>query len=240
MRQQVKFIFTLGQFELGAAVGLQIANAGAVENNVEVGRMPSFAVRAVYMPNAKSKVGVSGIASQLRLGNATEVRTFAGSVGVFGDLSPSSWTNIRFEGYIGQNIQSLGALALSQANLNAFGNLHNISEFGGFVSMRQALTSEMHWLYGYVGIAHVMNDGVMQSGYSRDAAGNAVATAGVYGIRQNITAHFGYELRPYDNLGIMVEGFWLRTHHKLLASDVGTFNGDVKSAGAEIGMMYNF
>ena len=240
MRQQVKFIGKLGDFEIGAAVGMPTINATAIDTNTEISRMPSFAARIAYLPNAKSTVGVSGLATSLRLGNATvEHRTFAGAAGVFGDLVLSPMTNIRFEGYIGQNLQNMGSQALGQVNLTSWGVIHNIQEFGGFLSIRQSLGNEMNWIFGYGGIAHIMNDGVMMAGYSR-AGGAVTATAGVQGIRQNITAHLGYEFRPYKNLGIMLEGFWLRTHYKLLASDVGNVDGDAKSAGAELGMMYTF
>lgn len=242
MRQQVKFIYTNGKIEAGAAVGLAGINSTNRDNAVELSRFPSFAARVAFIPNAKSRIGVSGIASDLRFIGATRAddrRAFSGLAGIYGDLAISPATNIRWEGYISRNAQNFGLLALGTGDIR-----HDIDEVGGFVSVRQMLINEQNWIFGYAGIASVMNDGVMNPGYNSTTSATGAVTYAAsgqgFGIKQNITGHLGYEYRPVPNLAIMVEGFWYRTNHKLIGADVGQISGERKTAGAEVGMLYTF
>ena len=246
MRQQLKLIYLSGKIEAGAAIGLQGINATARDNAIELSRFPSFAARIAYVPNAKSRIGVSGIASDFRFygpaaatGGVPERRAFSGAAALYGDFLISPMTNVRWEGYIARNAQNFGLLALGTGDFR-----HDIDEVGGFISIRQQLVNEMNWIFGYAGIASVLNKGVMNPGYAATptaAGGFTYAASGQgFGISQNITGHLGYEYRPVANLAFMVEGFWYRTNHKLIGADVTAVSSEATAAGAEVGVMYTF
>ncbi|MBC7794173.1 MAG: hypothetical protein H7Z43_10735, partial [Clostridia bacterium] len=242
MRQQIKLIYNNGKIEAGAAVGLQGINATPRDAGIELSRFPSFAARMAYVPNAKSRIGMSAIASDFKFFNAafTESRrAFSGSAGIYGNLAISPSTNLRWEGYIARNAQNFGMLALGSGDI-----LHDIDEAGGFLSIRQELVNEMNWLFAYAGIAHVMNDGVVNPGYNATTSATGAVTYAAsgqgFGIKQNMTGHLGYEYRPYPSLAFLVEGFFYRTNHKLIGADVGVISGGRKAAGAEVGATYTF
>jgi hypothetical protein len=245
MRNQLKVLYKLNdKLELAGAVGLQGNNAAFRDAALELGRMPTFAVRVTGLLGKLGRAGVNAIATRLRLSPGPNERyTFAGAAGVFGELTPSETTQVRFEGYLAQNLANLAALGLSQATLT-----DDIREIGGFVSVRQTFLNR-HAVYGSFGTAQVFNgDDVAPSyAYAASAAGAtpALGTATLAGtgpgIRWNDKALLGYDFKPLKALAIGVELFWFKTRHQLLAVDVPRAGNSTRKAfGADVGMIYSF
>ncbi|MET0286663.1 MAG: hypothetical protein ABW352_19440 [Polyangiales bacterium] len=245
MRNQLKVLYKLGdKLELGGAIGLQGANAAFRDAALELGRMPTFAVRATALLGKLGKVGINGIATRLRLSpGPTERMTFAGAGGLFGEITPTETTQIRFEGYAGQNLANLGTLALAQATL-----ADDIKEIGGFVSVRQTFLNR-HAFYGSFGTAQTFNgeDVAPSYAYAASAAGATPALGSATlagtgpGIRWNEKALIGYDFKPVKALSIGLEVFWFKTRHQLQEVDVARIsNATRKAFGADVGMVYSF
>jgi hypothetical protein len=245
MRNQLKALYALGEhLELAGAVGLQGANAAFRDAGLELGRMPTFAVRATALLGKYGKAGVDGIGTRLRLApGPTERFTFAGSAGIFGEITPTATTQIRFEGYVAQNLANLGALALSQATRQ-----NDIQEIAGFISVRQTFLNR-HAVYASAGTAQVLNGDDVAPAYAYAAVaagttpafGSGTLSGTGPGIRWNDKALLGYDFKPTKALAIVVEGYWFKTRHQLLAVDATRAGDATRHAfGGDVGMVYSF
>jgi hypothetical protein len=245
MRNQLKALYKLNdKLELAAAIGLAGNNAAFRDASLELGRMPTFAVRATALLGKLGRVGVNGIATRLRLSPGPNERfTFAGAAGLFGELAPTDTTQVRFEGYLAQNLANLGSLGLSQATLK-----EDIREIGGFVSVRQTVLNR-HAVYGSFGTAQVFNGSDVAPSYAYAAAamgatpalGSATLAGTGPGIRWNDKALIGYDFKPVKALAIAAELFWFKTRHQLQEVDVSRINNPTRKAfGADVGMVYSF
>jgi hypothetical protein len=244
MRNQLKVLYKLtDNFELAGAVGLAGNNAAFRDASLELGRVPTFAVRATALLGKLGKVGIDGIATRLRLSpGPTERYTFAGAAGLFGELAPTDTTQVRFEGYIAQNLANLGALGLSQATLK-----NDIREIGGFVSVRQTFLNR-HAVYGSFGTAQTFNGDDVAPSYAYPLAAGVMPALGSGtlagtgpGIRWNDKALLGYDFKPLKALSIGLELFWFKTRHQLQAVDVARISNSTRKAfGADVGMVYSF
>ena len=242
MRQQIKAIYTFDKVaEVGTAVGFQSANNGFKDASQELARVPTFAVRAALIMG-KSRIGVSGIATQLRQapGTADERRTGSYSGLIYADLMPIKALQIKAEGYIARNLSNIGALALGFGTAKV-----DIDEVGGFVSTKGQL-HEKHAIYGTLGAAQVLNKGDVVPGYSVTPAATPTGTATRAlsgtgpGLQFNFTARVGYEYRPVKPLALVAEVFVYRSRHVFQAADAGTFDPMRNAPGAEVGAMYTF
>jgi hypothetical protein len=237
MRQQIKALFKPADaLEIGFAVGLQSANAGPKDAAVELARFPSLALRITALLGSAGRVGIGGIATQLRLNpGPMQERTFAGAGNVFGEITPTATTSIRFEGYIGSNLANIGVLALGQGRVG-----QDIPEVGGFLSVRQGFLSN-HALYATFGHAHALHPSDVAPSYSYPDMDMAAVAAGTGpGIRWNQVLRVGYEWKPLKPLALALEGFWYRTSHALTADDRRRFDNTRGALGLDIGMLYTF
>ncbi|HEY0881539.1 MAG TPA: hypothetical protein VGD87_08410 [Archangium sp.] len=244
MRQQVKALFKVNEFELAAAVGMQGANAGAKDAALELAGVPTFAVRGAWTPGKAGRVGVSGLVTSLRLapGAATERRAMAGGVSAFGDLTLGT-TNVRFELNLGRNMSNIGLLTLG------FGNAAvDVDEWGGFLSVRHGFTA-MHFVYASAGLQRVLTPRNVRPSYgyasmpadgSAPAMSSAALTGTGPGILHNAGANLGYELRISKNLSFMLEGFFLQTEHVLADVDVQRTTGHRRAWGGELAAFVSF
>ena len=237
MRDQVKGFFKVGEVELAAAAGFASPNITAKDGSLEFGLLPTFAVRATWMPKAGDRVGVSGIATQLNFGagTATSRKAFAGEATLFGEMTLGTSTNVRAELSIGQNAANLGLLTLG------FGGVANdVPEWGGFISVRHGFTAN-HFVYGHAGLARGLNMALIRPSYSTPTGATAPALAGTGpGIRSNVSATIGYELRVHKMLAFMLEGFYFRTEHALTEADRDAFASLRTAFGAELAAMVTF
>ena len=205
--------------------------------------MPTFAVRAVWLVG-KGRVGVSGIATSLRLGlgTAAERRAFAGGGSLFADVTLGR-TSLRAELNAGQNLSNLGALTLG------FGNAaQDVADWGGFLSVRHGFT-DMHFVYANAGLMRVINRDAVRVSYSYPALpmdGSAPALSSAVlagtgpGLLHNAGASLGYELRLNKNLAFLLEGFFLWSEHKLLDVDVGRVSSIRQAFGGELAALVTF
>jgi hypothetical protein len=244
MRQQAKFIYHNDSVELAAALGLAGVNNGAKFNAVEYSRLPSLALRAALLFGKAGRVGVSAIGSRWRFapGAANERTATIGAVNIYGDVTPFERFNVRFEGYLGKDLATLGALTLANGTV-----ANDLNEAGGFISAKYGFTDE-HALYLTAGTAKVLNDGKVLPSYtyaatadgSTPAFTSAAPTAGVPGIIANTNLRLGYEYRYSKLLALQIEGVYFHTHHKLNDVDVTRFDGVQEAVAGEIGLLYTF
>jgi hypothetical protein len=248
MRQQVKALYTLGdKLEYGIAIGLQGINATSKDGPVELGRMPTFALRATALLGRLGKVGLSGIITRLRFSPGLDERYALAGIGtVFGDMAPYETLSLRFEGYIGQNVANLGSLGIGQG-----GRSKDAQEVGFFVSARQALAAQhaVHLTYSQARSLH--RDEVTPS-YSYPnlapdaqpspppAFSAAVPAGSGPGFRWNESARLGYEYKPIKALALAFDGFWYDTSHQLLPVDAARISGRRHALGADIALLYTF
>jgi hypothetical protein len=243
MRQQFKYLYSGSSFELGAALGFPAANITAKEAALEIGSLPTLAVRGAYK-FGKSRVGVSAIATRLtyNLGAPDErAGTSLGAV-LFSEFLPTASTQVRLELNYGQNTANLGLLSLAQGNA-----AQDLSEAGGFLSVRQQL-AEQHALYGLVGYQKVLEGDVVVPAYSYPVVSpdgpppftSAVLAGTGPGALHNGAARLGYEFRPFSSLAFMVEGFYYRTRFALQAVDVARANPVSSALGIEAGALFTF
>ncbi|MFZ5440065.1 MAG: hypothetical protein ACOZQL_08655 [Myxococcota bacterium] len=237
MRQQIKALGRVGDFELAAAVGMQGVNATAKDAAFELSMVPTVAVRAAWLVG-KGRVGLSGIATSLRLGLGTtnERRAFSGGGSLFADVTFGR-TTFRGELNAGQNLANIGLLTLAYGN-----TAKDIAEWGGFLSARHGFT-DMHFIYANAGLMRVINRDAVVPSYAyptvpMDGSAPAMSTAALAGtgpgILHNGGATLGYELRINKNLAFMLEGFFLWTEHKLNAFDLERVSSIRQAFGGEL------
>ncbi|WP_375770604.1 hypothetical protein NR798_06815 [Archangium gephyra] len=244
MRQQLKYLYSTPELELGAAVGFPSPNNTAKEAALEIGTLPTLAVRGAYK-FGKSRVGASAIATRLpfNLGEPTERISTAFSTALFSELSPSADTQVRVELNFGQNTANLGLNTLAQGRLS-----DDMREVGGYISARQALTSQ-HAVYGLAGYQKVLDAAKVLPNYgygtppadgTPPAFSSATLVSNGPGLVHNGTVRLGYEFKPTPKLAFVMEGFLVQSRFSLLQVDQGR-TGPVRSAlGLEAGAVLNF
>jgi hypothetical protein len=243
MRQQLKYLYAADDFELGAAAGFPVVNAGPKDATGEIATQPTLAARAAYK-FGKSRVGVSAITTQLPFALRTERERYTRAVAValYSDLNLLPSTNVRVELNYGQDSANIGLLTLAQGSV-----AEDVQEAGGFVSVRQALTPD-HAIYGMVGTQRVLNPAALLPAYAYPAGGTGtpdMTTAALSGtgpgMRYNTAARLGYEFKPLPSVSLVVEGFMYQTLHTLQSVDVGRASSPVRRAlGLETGAMMTF
>ena len=136
---------------------------------------------------------------------------------------------------MGQNAANLGLLTLG------FGGVANdVPEWGGFISVRHGFSAN-HFVYGHAGLARALNMALVRPSYATAAGATAPALAGTGpGIRANVSATLGYELRISKMLGFLLEGFYFHTEHALTDTDRETFSPVREALGAELCALVTF
>jgi hypothetical protein len=244
MRQQAKFIFQTASLELSGALGLAGINNTARALIPEYSRIPTVAARAALLFGTAGRIGVSGIGTSWRFApdQPTERKAFAGSAGLYGDVTPIAGLNLRFEAYYGQNLANLGALTLGNGNAT-----NDISEVGGFLSARNNFTDN-HALYGLIGTARVLNDEDVLAAYSYPAmmmpgmppAASTATIAGTGpGMVWNNVLRIGYEYRHNKMIAVLLEGFGFQSKHVLEPTiDAPRFDDEQTAFGTELGLLF--
>ncbi|XXF80020.1 hypothetical protein P2318_09785 [Myxococcaceae bacterium GXIMD 01537] len=244
MRQQLRYLYSGTDVELGAALGFPAPNNTAKDSTLEINSIPTLALRGAYKIG-KGKVGVSAIATSFPFGRGTdqERHGFAFSTVLFADLFPTANTNVRAEFNFGQDSANLGLLSLAQGQTAG-----DVRELGGWASVRQSLATE-HAVYLIVGTEHVLNPDDLAPSYAyppsppggAPPAINTSALAGTGpGIRDNTAVRIGYEFKPITTTAIVLEGFGYRTNYQLQAVDVGRVNSVRHAYGVETGFLLSF
>ncbi|WP_052517778.1 hypothetical protein, partial [Archangium violaceum] len=195
MRQQFKYFYTTPGFELGAAVGFPAPNVGPKDVGLEIGALPTLAVRGAFK-FGKSRAGVSALATRIPFNfKAVDERYAAAfATALFSELSPTDNTNIRVELNFGQNSANLGMLSLSQGRAAT-----DVQDIGGFISVRQVLTG-IHAVYGMAGYQKVLDSSKVVPSYDTPATGGATLSGSGPGMLHNGTVRVGYEIKPERRL----------------------------------------
>ncbi|HZH17763.1 MAG TPA: hypothetical protein VE057_25650 [Archangium sp.] len=235
MRQQFKYFYTAPSFELGAAVGFPAPNATPKDAALEIGALPTLAVRGTYK-FGKSRAGVSAIATRLPFNFRSTGERYAAafSTALFSELVPSENTNIRVELNFGQNSANLGLLTLAQGRAS-----DDLRDVGGYISVRQVLTG-MHAVYGIAGYQKVLDASKVVPSYDNPATGGPTLSGTGPGLVHNGTVRLGYELKPNRRLAFVLEGFLFQSHHRLQAADAPNFDPDRTALGLETGAILSF
>ena len=234
MRDQVIWLHSRDTWEVGGALGLPGANGAEALNDLEHGLVPTAALRAAYKPNAKSVVGVGGIATSLRLSQTQRMTVYGAALHTSWQFSPQ--LEVRGELYAGQNMANIGQLTLAQGHAGG-----DVREAGGWVSIQQGV-AEDHALAVALGMAQILNPEDMLSGYvaaTPDAPARRVLSRGL-GVERNIHARLSWFTQVSPQLKTFVEPSLLLTRHRLEAVDQGSVSPDQRSVGAQLGMLYTF
>ncbi len=151
MRQQVQYLQTHGEWELGGALGMAGNNPGVTDGNLETAKSPTYAVRLTRKLE-NGRVGISGIYARLKYEatgeNGTTHDSYAGNAfyeQILGALS------IKSEAYYGQNLNNIGTLAIGKGTQTS-----DVKEFGGTLTGSYKLT-ETNSVFGGVGLARIDN-----------------------------------------------------------------------------------
>jgi hypothetical protein len=235
MRQQFKYFYTTPGFELGAAVGFPAPNVGPKDVGLEIGALPTLAVRGTYR-FGKSRVGLSALATRIPFNFRAPDERYAAAfaTALFTELAPSDTTNIRVELNFGQNSANLGLLSLAQGRAAT-----DVQDFGGYVSVRQVVTG-MHAVYGMAGYQKVLEPSMVVPSYDTPATGGATLSGTGPGLLHNGSVRLGYELKPDRRLAFVLEGFLFQSHHRLQAADAPNFDPERTVLGIETGAILSF
>jgi hypothetical protein len=232
MRHQLRWVGSFGALELAAAVGMPGANAGPTFANFETGALPTGALRVSYRrPKLWFGASFVGTAARFATATASERREALGA-NVFIEASAGP-VEARAEGYVGDNLASLGALTLAAGRYG-----QSVSEMGGWASIK--VTAGMHQLYANAGAAAVLDPAVLALGYTpatMTAAATRTPAAGP-GILSNFSARIGYQVNPWRGLAVAIEPFVYRTVHKL--DDTSAVSGERLALGATLAAMLTF
>lgn len=242
MRHQLAWLGRFGAVEIAAAAGMQGANGGSAFNNVERALAPSLAARLGYHLASNSWLGVSAIATSLRLtSGADQERRTAFAANAFGDLSFGA-INLRTEAYVAQNGANLGLLNLGAGR---FGT--DVMDAGGFVSVKATAGAHAVALMG--GLATVLDAAKVVPGYTpgtpatgatKPVIGVAAPAAGP-GVESNTTLHLVYSFSPLRGVQLVAEPYVYATRYKLAAADAALgVKAEASAYGIECGALYTF
>lgn len=203
LRQQAQYLKDLGKWELGAALGMAGNNPGTIDGDLELSKSPSYAGRATYKINEKSRIGLSGIYSQIKYqSNSTTHESYAGNAFYeqnFGVLT------VKSELYYGQNLANLGALSIGKGTSDK-----NVKEYGGTLTAHYQVF-EKNFIFGGVGMARIDNKSELPS-FAHTPTTSPITNPG---IRENILTRVGWEYRITDDFSWLSEVGRFQTVSKL-------------------------
>jgi len=244
MRQQVRGLYRVGDFEFGVEAAMPGFNNTAKDGPLELEALPLGGARVQYNMGSAGRVGVSGYAAPFvfKPHTADETKMTAALAGLYGDVTYAG-VNARFEGYWGQNIANAGSLGLSQGRAN-----RDLREVGGYLSLKAPVSDEVS-LYALGGGATVLNSGDVVPSYAYagtvDPANPPALGAGALsgtgpGIKWNVAARGGVEVKVHPSLALAVEAFYFRTRFVVPTVDVARVDTLAASRGVDLGAVYTF
>ena len=194
MRQQAKYLVTEGQWELGGALGMAGNNPGVTDNDLELGKSPTYALRLTRQIEG-GRFGISGIYGRLSYNNtnASPKSTHDAYAGNVFFEKVLGRTSIKSEFYYGQNLANLGALSIGKGTSST-----DVKEFGGTLTTSYALLDK-HAVFGGIGVAKVDN----RSEVSPFVLSTNLITS--TGISENFIARIGWEYKITDDFSWISE-----------------------------------
>lgn len=254
-RQQVKLVYRPDGFELAMAVGFPGTNPGnnlgfSGDGPFELSGVPTVAVRAAAI-GTHVTAGISAIGTRIQFERGTPDATThsSGAASIYFVADPTEDLDIRFEANFGHNAGNIRTLGLGyghgvrrdQSGAREAGAA-NVDEGGAFVSIRQRLFHSIHALYAMAGYAAIFNKAGALPAYGPDPVTGILSVTELItgpGLKRNIGARLGYELRPVPNFAWIVEGMYYDTVHILRQEDQG-LNPHRTAFGIETGFQLSF
>jgi hypothetical protein len=209
MRQQAQYLKTLGDWELGAALGMAGNNPGASDTDLELGKSPTYALRLARALK-DGRIGLSAIYSTLHFNQTTTAPSSAQDAygyNAFYEQKVGSF-NIKSEAYYGQNLANLGALTLARGTAGA-----NVREYGATLT-GQYLMNETQTIFGGVGMARIDNKANLVP-FNIPSTGTSANVISAPGVRSNFLVRAGYEHKVTPDLSWLSEISRYETDSKL-------------------------
>lgn len=206
MRQQIQYLNTQGDWELGAAVGMAGNNATTADADLELAKSPTYALRLTRKLD-KGRIGVSGIYS--RLNYATTVGAGAGSThdayagNAFYEQAFESF-EIKTEAYYGQNLANLAALSIGRGTATS-----DVREYGATLTGVFKFRPR-HNFFGGAGFARVDNRSALTP-----LTFNSNNQITAPGVRSNFVKRLGHDFRITEDLSWLSEVSHYDTTNKL-------------------------
>ncbi len=233
MRIQAQALYTSGNHEHALALGLPGNNNLASDSTLELGKVPTLAIRETIKSDGLT-FGGSMLVTAIRRDKVTETLLLAGAITAFAEFHPSSSLEIRTEAYVGQNTNNLGMLGLAFGNADA----QAVKEAGGYVTARYSVDQELAF-FGGIGGSWVLNPMSMLSSYSYPTPTTAALAGTGPGLERNLTARVGAEYKLTSSIVSFVELAGLATRHHLLPADVARLDPDRSIFLGQLGMQIN-
>ncbi len=254
-RQQLKLVYRPNGYEIAMAVGFPGTNPGnnpgfSGDGPFELSGIPTIAVRAAVI-GTHVTAGVSALATRLQFERGTPDATThsAGAAAVYFVADPTEDLDIRFEANMGHNAGNIRTLALGYGHgvrRDATGEREagaaNVDEIGGFLSVRQRLFHSIHALYAMAGYAAILNKAGALPAYGPDPVTGILSVTELItgpGLKRNMAARIGYELRPTPTFAWVLEGMYYDTVHILRQQEAG-LNPHRTAFGIETGFQLTF
>ncbi len=213
MRQQLQYLNTQGDWELGAAVGMAGNNPGTSDSNLETAKSPSYSARVSHKLGPKGRVGLSAIYARLKYEQPGENGTVHDSYGG-NAFFENVWEKfeIKSEAYYGKNMNNIGTLAIGKGTSTS-----DVKEYGANVTGYYRII-DRHALFGGVGTARVDN----RAQLTPLAISATTSTITQPGIRGNFLARVGWDFKVTDDLSWMAELSRYETQSKIGLSQYQT------------------
>lgn len=209
MRQQAQYLKTVGDWEFGGAIGMAGNNPGVTDNDLELGKSPTYSGRISHSLK-DGRIGVSAIYSTLHFNNTSTSPTVsrdAYAYNAFYEQKVGSW-NIKSEAYYGQNLANIGSLAIGKGTA-----LNSVKEYGGTLTA-QYVVDEKQTYFGGVGLARI--DGKSQlTPFSFNAGTAPNLSINNPGVASNFLSRVGYEYKVTPDLSWLSEVSRYETDSKL-------------------------
>lgn len=224
MRQQAQILHTKGHFEYGAAIGMAGNNPGVTDSDLEMGQGPTYSARATYIIDKQSRLGLSGIYSDIKYVTGDSSKHSAYGANAFFE---QVWEHfqVKSEFYYGQNLANIGSLTIGKGTSSA-----SLRDYGGFATFLVKLAEKHNVSTGY-GFAKVDN--------GQKVAPYSLTTAGIVntpGIMQNNIGRLNYEYKVSSDFSWIIE----YTHFNTTAKLAGNFEKTTNSNMIESGILLKF
>ena len=215
MRQQAQYLYTQGDWEYGAALGMAGNNPGVADKDLELGKSPTYALR-ITRKFPEGRFGLSGIYSRLSYNqdNAQPTQPTSTHDAYAGNAfyeQQHGKLSVKSEVYYGQNLANIGALAIGKGTSTS-----DAKEFGGTLTGTYALT-EVHGIFGGVGLAKIDNRSTLAPFAPQPFTSSSVITQP--GIASNFLSRVGYEYKVTPDFSWITEFSRYETESKLAAND---------------------
>lgn len=242
MRHQAILEQKAGPLTVVAAAGFVAANNGLADTAVETNPTPTGALRLVVPAGpGKQRLHVGGFAARLPFTDTDHTLAWGGMAGA--ELPFGEGTALKGEAYVGQNLANTGMLTLGQGSFDAVsGEITDVREFGGWLSLRQALAGPFTLTLTAHGAKVIDEDAVLPAtlpGPTPDDPALPNPAAGP-GMTHNGGGRLGLEVAATPALTFYGEGFGLSSAFAAAPGEGRGLDLSPLRFGSEWGAVYVF